>query len=111
MIPGGWSFSRVIARFRLSSCKVEGTLNVCAPREKKHGSPAKAPGVDGDSFWLLQSKDAMTEAMSGRGLWRGGGVGGKKRMWLPADRAGVRSCGGFVGSAGTAAVSLGAKTL
>jgi len=49
----------------------------------------------------LQSSDAMTEAMSSTGLWRGGGVGGKKRMWLPADRAGVRSCGGFVGSAGT----------
>ena len=34
----------------------------------------------------------MTEAMSSTGLWRGGGVGGKKRMWLPACRAGG-SCG------------------
>ena len=72
----------------MSSCKVEGTLNVCAPREKKQGSPAKAPGVDGGVGGLLQSSDAMTEAMSSTGLWRGGGVGGKKRMWLPAVRAG-----------------------
>ena len=44
---------------------------------------------------VLQSSDAMTEAMSSTGLWRGGGVGGKKRMWLPACRAGVRAviCG------------------
>ena len=45
---------------------------------------------------VLQSSDAMTEAMSSTGLWRGGGVGGRKRMWLPAVRAGVCSCGGFV---------------
>ena len=57
---------------------------MCAPREKKQGSPAKAPGVDGGVGGLLQSSDAMTEAMSSTGLWRGGGVGGKKRMWLPA---------------------------
>ena len=37
----------------------------------------------------------MAEAMSSTGLWRGGGVGGKKRMWLPACRAG----GFFVRSA------------
>ena len=86
-----------MARLRLSSCRVEGTRNVCAPREKKQGSPAKAPGVDGELRLLsgvLQSSDAMTEAMSSTGLWRGGGVGGKKRMWLPACRTGVRSCGG-----------------
>ena len=80
--------SRVMARFRLSSCNVEGTRNVCAPREKKQGSPAKAPGVDGVNGGVLQSNDAMTEAMSSIGWWRGGGVGGRKRMWLPACRAG-----------------------
>ena len=80
MIPGGWSFSRVIARFRLSSWRFAGTRNVCAPREKKQGSPAKAPGVDGVNGGVLQSSDAMTEAMSSTGLWRGGGVGGRKRI-------------------------------
>ena len=99
MIPGGWSFSRVIARFRLSSWRFAGTRNVCAPREKKQGSPAKAPGVDGVNGGVLQSSDAMTEAMSSTGLWRGGGVGGKKRMWLPAGRAG----GFFVRSASSGA--------
>ena len=72
---------------------------MCAPREKKQGSPAKAPGVDGVNGGVLQSKDAMTEAMSSTGLWRGGGVGGKKRMWLPAGRAG----GFFVRSASSGA--------
>ena len=102
MIPGGWSFSRVIARVRLSSWRFAGTRNVCAPREKKQGSPAKAPGVDGVNGGVLQSSDAMTEAMSSTGLWRGGGVGGKKRMWLPAVRAG----GFFVRSAASGAKSL-----
>ena len=92
----------MIARLRLSSCNEEGTLKVWAPREKKQGSPAKAPGVDGGVGGLLQSKDAMTEAMSSTGLWRGGGVGGKKRMWLPAVRAG----GFFVRSAASGAKSL-----
>ena len=78
MMPGGWSFSRAIARVRLSSWSVEGTLKVCAPREKKQGSPAKAPGVDGVNGGVLQSSDAMTEAMSSIGLWRG--VGGRKRI-------------------------------
>ena len=53
---------------------------MCAPREKKQGSPAKAPGVDGVNGGVLQSSDAMTEAMSSTGLWRGGGVGGRKRI-------------------------------
>ena len=78
---------------------------MCAPREKKQGSPAKAPGVDGVvrlPSGVLQSRDAMTEAMSSTGLWRGGGVGGKKRMWLPAVRAG----GFFVRSAASGAKSL-----
>ena len=75
---------------------------MCAPLEKKQGSPAKAPGVDGVNGGVLQSSDAMTEAMSSTGLWRGGGVGGKKRMWLPAVRAG----GFFVRSAASGAKSL-----
>ena len=69
-----------MARVRLSSWRFAGTRNVCAPREKKQGSPAKAPGVDGVNGGVLQSSDAMTEAMSSTGLWRGGGVGGRKRM-------------------------------
>ena len=88
-----------MARFRLSSCNVEGTRNVCAPREKKQGSPAKAPGVDGVNGGVLQSSDAMTEAMSSIGWWRGGGVGGRKRIncgsalfWLQGlESAGKRS--------------------
>ena len=102
MIPGGWSFSRVIARVRLSSWRFAGTRNVCAPREKKQGSPAKAPGVDGVNGGVLQSSDAMTEAIASTGLCFGGGVGGKKRMWLPAVRAG----GFFVRSAASGAKSL-----
>ena len=70
----------MIARVRLSSWRFAGTLKVCAPREKKQGSPAKAPGVDGVNGGVLQSSDAMTEAMSSTGLWRAAASGGRKRI-------------------------------